>query len=1294
MLEPAGRSDMGRGGGGMRASTAGTSRSTEAGQGNGSEVEPLHLLVQGMRQLQQVYMGKGESRDSELKGSIELPSMPEVTADSAVSFSDWLYETEQAVGGLSDRAAGWFTMCLKSARETYEIYQMSDPLARLTLEPLRPPELQDEKWSRLERRVLTLLLGTLQRQAKDDAVTHRISNVSGLLFRLHVLYAPGSSAERASILRHSEGTSGSANVTETVAALRRWRRHLQRAEEMHVAIPDPSVLLRAVELMAAKSLESHTEIKFRLSLSKSQLQLQYRPTVENVLKYYNHVLAELQQATPARQQGPQNTNANPDGTRLKGMNTSGGAGTGESGSPTRRTGDVSATSGKVPCRYFASDNGCTKGQACKFDHTFPSKEAKRSRCWFCGSTKHVQKECPVKTGKPTSPTKGRSTTTPATASTPTPTMNQVTAQQQQAIMDSIQAVMGTTTATTVSSTAGTLPMASTGASTTAPDTPAIPVTSSSASTLEHPGSDERAQEIGALLQQANAMLNKLTRLQALQVSSDQSLKELTTQMASLGLEEEERMALLDSGASHPFRERGLHEDDGVPVRVELAGGNSVTLKQNKAGTLMPTVDTDNAQDVATILPMGALVQTLGCELSWTRKGGLKIIHPQFGTLKTVVKGNCPLLGETQALDLIHQLEQKKLQELREATAETFLGTLSLAEVKDWDELFAVYVKSGDRAQLLQALESPGCPLQGLDDTLRSLLAMGVDLSDEAGKHYLKALPIRRSQRKSLMSRRWMVRLFEREGESSEDLKVVETSSEVLVNFNLSRSKLFNLKDNNSAAYRALLWAACRGQVEGVCGSPPSNSSLELSSKQLLIWMVAKEGARMNHRVSPYLVTTASPTSRWWSSAVWQGFQREYQLPVSYISPDGGNEAYCVATNLMLRGGDDPGWGPGVNSASIASRTWSRPFVRMVADGIVGWRRRPEPLVLCSGAVPESPWSPEEARKWKRHVENGHLPYNKRCRTCIETAATGRSHRRVIAPSCYTLGLDLCGPFRVPGETADAKGYRYALVGVYTMPKLKGYRDYKIPGEEVDEEDDGRGVGHVPVEEELDFLVEREEKEPEVSRDDREEMDKANEDFKGLFREIGDTLEYQNLHYMIPLKSRQAAEVEAAIRLLYVQIRAEGLPLQRVHSDRARELRGRNIRQWLLQRDVYPTTGEAQVPQSNGRAEQVVKTLKRRARTLLQTSSLPKSCWPLAMGHAAWAQRETAMERGPRVVPFGAPVIIRAKVFWCGWKIRPEQQMGQWTVCGAGNRAQGWLCGKRCERSLLDNHAYEDQGGGC
>ena len=64
--------------------------------------------------------------------------------------------------------------------------------------------------------------------------------MSGFLLRLHVLYAPGSAAQRASILRHLEWSPGSSNLTETIAALRRRRRHLYRADEEHV----PLVLLK------------------------------------------------------------------------------------------------------------------------------------------------------------------------------------------------------------------------------------------------------------------------------------------------------------------------------------------------------------------------------------------------------------------------------------------------------------------------------------------------------------------------------------------------------------------------------------------------------------------------------------------------------------------------------------------------------------------------------------------------------------------------------------------------------------------------------------------------------------------------------------------------------------------------------------------------------------------------------------------------------------------------------------------------------------------------------------------
>ena len=146
------------------------------------------------------------------------------------------------------------------------------------------------------------------------------------------------------------------------------------------------------------------------------------------------------------------------------------------------------------------------------------------------------------------------------------------------------------------------------------------------------------------------MLSKLAKLQALEVRTNESIGVLSAAMHTAGLSAEEGCALLDSGASHVFRQ--AREEEGaaaVPVRVdrvELAGGQYVTLKQNKAGTLLATSDDPSAQNATPILPLGALVQRLGCDLRWTRKGGLKIIHPQFGVLKTFVKGNHPMLVET------------------------------------------------------------------------------------------------------------------------------------------------------------------------------------------------------------------------------------------------------------------------------------------------------------------------------------------------------------------------------------------------------------------------------------------------------------------------------------------------------------------------------------------------------------------------------------------------------------------------------------------------------------------------
>ena len=72
--------------------------------------DPMSLLMQGMAQLQQAYLGRPEG---DLKATVDLPQMPEVGPDAAVEFSDWVYEAEQAIGSLSDRAALWFSAALR-----------------------------------------------------------------------------------------------------------------------------------------------------------------------------------------------------------------------------------------------------------------------------------------------------------------------------------------------------------------------------------------------------------------------------------------------------------------------------------------------------------------------------------------------------------------------------------------------------------------------------------------------------------------------------------------------------------------------------------------------------------------------------------------------------------------------------------------------------------------------------------------------------------------------------------------------------------------------------------------------------------------------------------------------------------------------------------------------------------------------------------------------------------------------------------------------------------------------------
>ena len=138
----------------------------------------------------------------------------------------------------------------------------------------------------------------------------------------------------------------------------------------------------------------------------------------------------------------------------------------------------------------------------------------------------------------------------------------------------------------------------------------------------------------------------------------------------------------------------------------------------------------------------------------------------------------------------------------------------------------------------------------------------------------------------------------------------------------------------------------------------------------------------------------------------------------------------------------------------------------------------------------------------------------------------------------------------------------------------------------------------------------------------------------------------NLTLALPLKSRHANDIIEVTSLMYGRLRSLGLPLHRVHTDRAREFTSRQFSSWLRQRDVVHTTTGGDEHQGCARAEGEINVLKGRTRLLMDTAKADLHLWPLALRHAAEHRfREQLASLGvrlPKLIPFGSQGMARFK----------------------------------------------------
>eukprot|EP00438_Fugacium_kawagutii_P036614 Skav217824 [mRNA] locus=scaffold889:271892:280114:- [translate_table: standard] len=292
----------------------------------------------------------------------------------------------------------------------------------------------------------------------------------------------------------------------------------------------------------------------------------------------------------------------------------------------------------------------------------------------------------------------------------------------------------------------------------------------------------------------------------------------------------------------------------------------------------------------------------------------------------------------------------------------------------------------------------------------------------------------------------------------------------------------------------------------------------------------------------------------------------------------------------------------------------------------------------------SPWSMEQ---WKKHFEADHMPSRRDCRFCVQSQARSKAHRRIQHPQSYTLSVDLSGKL-TPGDdqcpTGKKKG-RYIMVGVYTFPTTKKGQsllpipgeqppqDQPLPPEDADLEGDGAdpggdsdlldtSMGEIPQDlpetdhhDDLDFMVEEEEPDFELPPAVEEAGKTAMDAWSKMVEENMD-IGVRNVTLVEILESRSAHHVLPALARMYSKLRLLGLPLFRLHSDRARELLSAPIRRWTLDRDILTTLTTGSSFKTNGRAESEVNCIKKAARTLVAANKCPLEKWPLGVRHIA------------------------------------------------------------------------------
>lgn len=910
-------------------------------------------LMEGMQMMQsQILEVKKDKAVEVVRGSVsELPRLPEWKAETApLDLTDWLLTIEPAMGDLSDGSQQWWEQVVETARKWYSEHQEKTPLEKVSHRPTMPAALTEPRFQRLEKRATALLMAAIPANQQEEVIAGKEVSTIAVLGRLMTSYQPGGLSEKAAILSALDAPEEAQGLSQAVIGLRKWLRWHRRAGEIGVTRPDATIQVKGLGRLMKKILKDNGDLAFRIQLAKSTLAIDTTPTEAAVMTYANHLLAEVEQV--AHQDKKKVERALPVITdpKMKKIEEGGKTAEGKGGGKERSY----EGKGGMACKYFISEHGCKKGRSCTFTHTLDDQR----RCWNCGSTSHYAPKCDR-------PREGER-----------PQRTEAKGEGKQ-----VRSVKKEDSPTKVE---------------------------------EVPVKREESQNevMKELLEEANKMLKSMAapkieeregKLEKLQKQLDDLRQLKVFRLSRMEINETE--GLLDSGATHSLRPKKKGEDvmKLKEIQVTLACGKKVPLKMTKGGTMIAAEATTEP-----IIPMGKMINLLGCSLGWTKEDGLVIHHPKKGLIQTVERGGCPHVSLEVALELIDELESC----CEEVGGEDHELKKMAQKAEEEEEWLRDLVKSHPVLKRLpgkiqeELVRTPAHRLGEIPGVNKSMKKRwskhGVTLHLYSGKD--EGFTLKRAVREQGGDESLVLEVDVKNGEAWDMLQdgmykqLLRLAMDDLVGGVVcapncrTRSVLrhFPIPEDPNAPRPVRSWEG--GEWGSSHITPEERKKVEeddvLMWRAIMLTIVATHVRRAQRPKGPdvrFLVEQPAPPEdypevvSWWRTKEWKDLKKIYQwAEVSLRQGDFGGKAVkptIVGGNLTM---EFPG---GVRKrkkiiakdevkSSKELERWAPGMMRQVARDVI---------LQIQGSSPEL-----RKLNWDEHIQMNHTPFRRDCRICQET----------------------------------------------------------------------------------------------------------------------------------------------------------------------------------------------------------------------------------------------------------------------------------------------------------------------